>query len=468
MIPSLISRGLSLLLVPLYTRVLVPSDYGALDLLLVFGSLINLTIAFEVSQGVARYYPESHTSKDKILYASSAFWFTVICYTVFLIFALIFSSSLNIMIIGGQQYENAFRIGLVYLWLSGIFYLIQNQFRWELRSIDFAWVSLIMTILTSVASVCMVYFLKWGLIGTIYGMIFGSLAGCIYGMVKLKASFTFRFSKRHLKQMLLFSTPLVPAGFAAFLSSYIDRIMINHYLSLQEVGLYGIAFRLSSIINLIMIGFQGALTPLLYTYHKKETTPFQLSMIFRIFIFFSLIFFLTMTFYAQEIIIFITTPKYFEAAGLIKYLVPSILLLSMYIFAPGIGIAKKSSYIFFISISGAVVNTLLNFIFIPFFGTIGAALATLIASFFVFVNYMYFSQKFYYVPHDWKAIIIGVVGSFFLVSVSSFFDHGTTRDICFKGLLLIIGCTFFIKIGLLKKSEIRQAMTRASYLINKQ
>ena len=55
-IPAILSKGISFLLVPLYTRVLSPGDYGSLELFLIFASIINLTIAFEVTQGVARFF----------------------------------------------------------------------------------------------------------------------------------------------------------------------------------------------------------------------------------------------------------------------------------------------------------------------------------------------------------------------------------------------------------------------------
>lgn len=456
-IPSIISRGLSFFLVPLYTLVLTPSDYGALDLLLALGSLINLLVSFEVSQGVARYYPESEDREEKILYASSALWFTVICYSVFLVVSLNSSASLTEWILGRREYELVFRLGMAYLWLNGIFYLIQNQFRWELRTKEYAWVSLIVSIGTAGFSVWLVYLLRWGLTGTLYGMIIGTSAGCLYGIWKLRKSFRFRFHKAYLQRMLHFSVPLVPAGIAAFVSAYFDRVMIKQYLSLTEVGLYGVAFRLASAISLVMIGFQSALTPLIYTYHKEENTPVQLAMIFRFFMLVSLTVFLGMSLFAKEIIMFFTSEEYYESYKIVKYLVPSILLLSMYIFTPGIGIAKRSKYILWISILGALVNILLNIVLIPLLGTIGAALATLISSLVAFVVYMVISQKFYYVPHEWKKLIACTGIAILLVVLGTYFNHETIKDIIIKCSLLMLGMITFI-FSLLSCREINAAL----------
>ena len=152
-IPILISRGLFIFLIPLYTRVLSPTDFGALDMLMAFGAIVNLTVAMEVSQGVARYYADEREVDRKIIYASTAFWFTLLCYSLFLSLSLHFSEVLSRLVLGVEGLESVFRIGMFFLWLNGLFYLIQNQFRWELRSRDFAMVSLLVTVTTAALAV---------------------------------------------------------------------------------------------------------------------------------------------------------------------------------------------------------------------------------------------------------------------------------------------------------------------------
>jgi O-antigen/teichoic acid export membrane protein len=248
-IPSFISRGLGFILIPLYTRVLAPADYGTLDLLTVFGSLVSLTVALEISQGVARYYTGENNPNTKIEYASTAFWFAVFCYTLFVIAAFTFSKELSAMVIGRQGMEMYFRLASVYIGLNGVFYLIQSQFRWELRSKNFAAASIIVSLITAGLAILFTYVFGWGLAGVLSGMASGVLAGCVYGLWNLGYTFQFRFHWMRLKEMLSFSAPLVPSGIAVFVNNYIDRVMINHYLSLNEVGLYGIGFRLAGVIG---------------------------------------------------------------------------------------------------------------------------------------------------------------------------------------------------------------------------
>jgi len=118
-IPTIVSRGLTLILIPLYTRVLSPADFGSLDLLIVFASVVNLTIALEVSQGLARFYPNEQDIQRKVDFASTAFWFTFFCYALFTTVALLFSSKFSEIIMGQTGLEQVFAIGAIYIFFNG-------------------------------------------------------------------------------------------------------------------------------------------------------------------------------------------------------------------------------------------------------------------------------------------------------------------------------------------------------------
>lgn len=405
-IPSLISRGLALFLLPLYTRVLSPADYGSLDLFVVFAGLVNLTVALEVSQGVARFYAAEQDVGRKIVYASSAFWFTLACYAVTTTLLLVFAEPLSSLVMGQPQLTSAFQVGAIYILFNGIFYLVQNQLRWELRSKHYAITSLSMSLLTAVVSAWLGYGLRWGLEGLLIGMAVGCFGGSAVGWWLLRHSFRFRFDATRLREMLAYSTPLVVSGLAAWLGLYIDRLMINHLLSVNDVGLYGIGYRVASLASLAMVGFQGALTPLVYTYYREADTPHQLARIFRLFFFCACVMFLILTLLASDIVRLLTIEPFYGGAATVIYLVPAMLLANMYIFAPGIGIAKKTHLLIWIHIGGALLNIALNYLLVPIMGIEGAGLATLLSYALVFGLYMTFSQQLYQVPHHWKPFML--------------------------------------------------------------
>ncbi|MFN3701551.1 MAG: flippase [Alphaproteobacteria bacterium] len=413
-IPGVLSRGVGLLLIPLYTRILSPGDYGVLDLFLIVGAFVGLTVALEISQGVARFYADSDNDADRRAYASSALWFTLFSYALFAGGALIGAAPLAQLITGDTHYETAFRLGVLYITGNGLFMFLQNQLRWELRSRDYAVVSIVMTLVTAVAAIICAYGLSWGLEGILAGMAIGIFCGGALAAFKLRRTFGPLIDRTKLREMLAFSLPLVPSGLCVFLSTYTDRLMINHFMTLEDVGLYALGFRVAGVAGLLMVGFQGALTPLVMKHHRDAQTPADLERIFRYFTAFALVIFLGASLFGREILLLAATPAYYGAYIVIPLLVPSILLAGMYIFAPGIFIAKKTHLVLWINLAAALCNVALNLVLIPLWGIVGAALATLIGNIVAFAAYMVSSQRFYYIAHNWQQI--GLIAAFFALA----------------------------------------------------
>lgn len=405
---SLITRGLNLFLIPLYTHILSPADYGSFDLILLLASVVNIVITFEISQGVARFYTAEIDAKKKVIYASTAFWFTLICYTAFLIFSLLLSQKISSAITGQPGMELAFQVGIIYIFVNGIFYLIQNQLRWELRSFQYAIISVTMALISAGVSIWLVLILQWGLVGLLVGMLSGSSVAAILGILWLRNSFGFIFSTTLLNEMLTYSTPLVFSSISVWVSLYVDRVMINHFLSIEDVGIYGVGFRIASIAGLVMIGIQSALTPLIYAHYQNPETPTQVEKIFRIFLFLALLMFLFLTLFATDIFAIMTTSEFYGASTIVVFLVPAILLGNMYIFSPGIAIAKKTHLIVWINAVGGLTNLGLNYWLIPIFGIAGAGMATMLSYGGIFAAYTLIGQRLYRIPHNWIPIFAAV------------------------------------------------------------
>lgn len=439
-ISNMITRGISILLVPLYTRVLSPADYGIIDMVAVVTNLVNLTVALEITQGVARFFGECKKSSDKIGYASSSLWFTLCMYTIFAFFALLFPQQLTKWILGSVEQANVFKIVVASIWMNGIFYLLQNQLRWGLQSRECAVAGIVCSLFSIGVTVLCVVFWQLGVAGVFLGLLWGNLVGSILAFYYARHNFRLIVAWDKLADMLRFSIPLVPSSIGVFIALYIDRIAIKELLTFTDLGLYGIGYRVSSLVNLLMVGFQGALMPLVYTYYKEPDTPKELARIFRYFMAGALLLTLAISVLAREILIVFTTPDYYGAAVVIPILVPAVLLSGMYIFAPGLGIEKKTKVIAAINIFAAGLNTGLNFLLIPRFGIAGSALATLLSALSIFIVYLYYGQKNYYIPYEWRKIFKSVLFAVCLIGLARFINlDSVVFIIVCKAVLLLLG-----------------------------
>jgi len=463
---NIISRGISLLLVPLYTHILHPGDLGIIDMLVLTTNLINLSIALEVSQGLARYFPDTNDKIDKIQYASTSLIFTALMHTLFLILSVLFLDKITKLIIGSQEFSPIMLIALVSIWCNGVFYIIQSQLRWQLQPKDYAVSSILFSAISLSVTVLLIVVFKSGVKGVFYGKISGYIIGSSYALYRARNSYRLVFNKQKLREMLVFSTPLVPSSIAVFVATYIDRIAINRLMSLSDVGIYGVGYRFATIVSFIMVGFQGALTPLIYTHYKNKETPSEISRIFRYFLAVIIPLILLLGIFSREILMIFTTKAYYSADAVIPILAASIVLSKMYVFFPGLSIAKKTKYIALINILVAAENSALNFTLIPYLGIKGAAVATLTSALSNFIMYVVLSQKYYKISYSWpRMLVTSIIAS---LCITTFFHIQLTlvNGIVIKFLAFII-VAFLITFLLIGWKELCTVHSRMYSLLHK-
>jgi O-antigen/teichoic acid export membrane protein len=218
----------------------------------------------------------------------------------------------------------------------------------------------------------------------------------------------------------------------------VDRIAIAAFLSLTEVGLFGIAHRAALLTQVLLMGLQTAVTPLIYASHQESRTPADLAKIFRFFTMVVLIMWLGLGLFATELLELATTQAYVAAAPAVPLLVPAVVLSGAYVFMPGAAIARRTGVIAAINISHGFLNLLLNLVLVPFLGIVGAAGATLLTSVSAFVTNAIVSQRTYPVPHNWRVLALASVMTASIVAAGWFMGHPSATG-QFRIALLLVG-----------------------------
>ena len=156
--------------------------------------------------------------------------------------------------------------------------------------------------------------------------------------------------------------------------------------------------------------------------------------------------------FSREILELISQNKdYIVAYKVVPYITFSKLLFGIYmIFTVGVTLTNKTKYISYSNIFAAILNIILNFIFIPKFGIIGAALASLI-SFILRTIILYFhSQKFYYIKYR----IIRVITFLLVLLVIGIVQNYYQIHLLLKFILFLLILTATPITGLVKYSQI--------------
>jgi O-antigen/teichoic acid export membrane protein len=404
MVPTILSRGAGIFLLPLYTRYLTPADYGVVDMVNIFGGIAWVIVTLEVNQGFARFYTDSKSVEEKNIMATTVLVYTILSYFAFYLIMEISLSSMTSLLFGEDNYSGVFRLGIVYVTIYGINVYLNVKLRYDLKSMLFAINNTINFVVSALTSIYFIAYLEYGVDGVLFGLISGNIISLMLHFYFVKTSITRTIDLGKLKNMLVFSAPLIVSSLTVILAGYVDRMMVNHYLSLSSVGLYGMAFRLSSIVLIILHGINGALMPLVYTHYKSESTPKNLAQIFKYFLVSAMFVYLIVAIFSKEIFQILTTPAFYPSSEIVIFLFPAILMSKMHMFFPGVAIAKRTKITMGISILKLSIGVIMNTLLIPVIGVVGAAIATLITFTIGFVVNYYFSEKYYSIPVEWLSV----------------------------------------------------------------
>jgi len=464
---GVLTRAISVLLVPFYTRVFTPNDYGVIDFIGIVGAVVAAFVPFEITQAIARFYPDCKEESIARSLTSTAFLFTLGMFSIFLAVALAFAVPITQLIAAGSVSPVVFRVAAGGMAATGLFYFVQNQLRWMLLPKKHAIVSLVFSVTTLLFTVLFVLGFKAGVVGVFWAQIIGSTVGFLMGFKYGRKSYELSFDSTRLKEMLSFSAPIIPSSLGILALGYADRVTITNYLTMTDLGVFGIGYRVASGVGLLMMGFQSAITPIVYYRYAEASAPAELARVFRNFAFVALLGATGLSMFGKEILIILTTPAYYGAVTVIPFLVLAAFVSGMHVFAPGLGIAKKTKHIAVINIIGALLNVTLNILLVPKLGILGAATATLVSSCCVFGSFMMFSQRLFPVPHDFRRLLGGMLVVIILGTAGfSLNGFGLLMSLLMKTIILAACSACLVALRIVSTEELRTYLSKLTLRVN--
>ncbi len=405
---TVISRGIQILLVPIYTRVLAPADYGVLDLMMVVAAFAHPLLTLQITTGMGRSLADAEADEQRTRIVSTAMWFTLAAT------AIVVAVALGIPGFAGRAIGidgGLFRAGLLVIAMQFVFSGLLDVTRWELRPVIYAVSTVAYTVVAAGVAVALVVWKRTGVIGVFYGQLAAySLAIALVVATAARRRLRAHFDRAKFREMLTFSGPLVFSSLFFAVGSFTDRIGINAVLGRDDLGIYGIGSRVATTVALVIAAFAYALEPLVLTRFREPETPAQVARLLRVFLVLILPLVLGLALFAGEMMRIIVPPEYYGSAQVIAPLAASTVLAGMTMFTPGLTVARKTRLIALVVIATSALSVLLNFLLIPRFGVRGAAAASVLGAAIVFGVNLAASQRHYPIPHSgWRLGAAGAI-----------------------------------------------------------
>lgn len=455
-VSSILGRLLNYLLVPIHTDFFNPEGYGVVGEFYAYVAFFTVLLTFGMETTFFRFI---NKADDKKLILNQSFTILLIINSLFLILVLLNAQSIaNWMLY--PEHKNYVIWFACILVTDSITSLFLAKLRQENRAKLFAMVQL-----TSIGvNVGLNLILLFGFlnsypsigVGFIFiANLFGSLIKPILLYKDIKQS-KLIWDKVVSKAMLLYALPLAIGGFAGIINETFDRILIKRLLmdkgaafAQSQVGIYSANYKISIFITLFIQAFRFAAEPFFFQHEKHQNKEKIYSKVMTYFVIVITFIFLVITQNLDIFKWFIPNEEYWEGLKVVPILLLANIFLGIY-FNQSIWykLADKTKYGAYISIIGAIITIILNWILIPIMGYMGAAWTTLITYFLMSVISYVIGQKIYPIHYNLRKIglylglslflfFIGQIGNGFESSISRFIFHNI-----WVGLFL--GVIFFL------------------------
>ncbi len=407
---GLISRFLSVLLLPLYTSYLHGRDYGRVETLTALSAVLVVVLRLGISSAFFRYYFDSSDVAYRVRVVRTSFWFTMGSATLGLAAGWIAAQPIADALSLGHDQAWLVRAAFVGLWAQMNYEQLTSLFRVDERPVLFMLATLANLLITVAATVVLVVHYHERALGVVVGNWIGTLSVYLVLLGYRRYQLGLQFDRSLFREMNRFGLPLVPSQLALWALAFSDRFFIAKFKGQTEVGHYSVGVRIASAALLLLAAFRLAWPAFAYSIEDedeaKRTYGFVLTYLLFVFSWLAL----TLGLLAPWLVRLLTgRPEFHEGSRVVPLTAFAVTALGGYIVVSiGIGRARKTQFNWVVTGVAAVIDIALNFALVPSFGMIGAAIAGAAAYSSMFVLMSVHAQRVYPVPYQWRRIALAL------------------------------------------------------------
>ena len=405
-----LSRAVGFFMIPIYTRFIAPTNYGAVELIEILSAVAFMIISMNVSDAMSRfYYAEKEQTERNRVVSTIIIGFGIIGIPIVLLFISIAGSVSNI-VLEEAQYKYYLQIAMAGIWSVMLCEICYSYLRMLYMAKIFVILTTIQLFIALSLNIYFVVFLKLNILGIFYsGLITEGLIGIVLSLIILRRVGS-HVSISMLWHMIKFGLPLVPTRIGLMLGFVSNRFFLRWFASpdpaiaLAQVGLFSLGHKFGVIINrFVTAPFNSFWGPrrLELILNDSEGSGETAARICTYATFLTVYLALLLCSGIESLIEIVADPSYRGAHQVVPFIALSYVALGLEThFITGILYKKKTIWSTYVSILSLGIILVWNYLFVPKYGLIGAATSNL-AGFSVRLVLIYIiSQRLYPIPFE--------------------------------------------------------------------
>jgi len=433
-IGEIIPKIIGFVLLPVYTHYLSTKDYGIFSYTNSVVMFLFVLSALSLNSFVLRSYYELKTDEERRRLIGNVFLFVMFVNIALLLcgFALIphLIAYYKVQI----PWEPYFKLAVVNNSLELFSVIPLVMFRVKQQAKYFVLLSLSRVLIQFGFTYYFIVIQGSGLIGSYLGQ-FYPLAGffLIYWLIMIR-NVKLNVNLKQIKEGLKFSLPLLPGALAYLALSFSDRIILERYVAINEVGVYNVAFILCSSLNIIIQSGYKAIEPEIFKrFNSPDFATFikQAQSIFFVFLYSGALF---LTLFSQDVFKYMTSENFHKGYLVVPLIMVGVIMTGQNVIYGGILTAeKKTKIIGLATMFGAITSVCFNLILIPHFGVYAAAFSSAF-SFGVMNFILYYKMNFAEKEIKTELLALAV-----FILIAGFLFYGLKVEVSIKTMLMKAG-----------------------------
>jgi O-antigen/teichoic acid export membrane protein len=407
-------------MIPVYTRVLKPSDYGVLEMITRATDAIGLVLGMGLAAALIRFHAEGKSDKERARVINTAIAFAG---GIGLAAAIVLGASSNAiagLMFSSARYALCVRLALIAMGMELCTVAPLALLRIHERSGLFAALGVGRLVVALSLNVYLVVILRMGVLGLMISNLIGVSFVMAVLVVAVGRSWRPALDSRLLRAMLAYSLPLVPCSFAMFVLNFGDRFFLRACCGLDVLGVYSLGYKLCMVMpGLVMEPIGLAWSAVVFTLADRDDARRIYARYFNGFTFCVVFFGLWLSAISRDVIRVMADRSYWDA-----YRIVPVVMLGLCawgasnVFETGILVSKRTYYRTIGHLMSAAIVAAAYLLLIPRFGQMGAAWATVVGFTAMATATYSFSQRVYRIPYDLRRglLLLGIACGLYAIS----------------------------------------------------
>lgn len=438
---TIMGRILNYLLTPLYTYIFTSDVYAVFNEGYAYVAILLVILTYGMETALFNFCQKQH---DKRLVFSTGMRSIALTTGIFWLFVFVFSGTLSELIRYPSHREYVHWLGLI-IGIDALTALPMAWLREQNKARHFTFITLTNIFINIGLNLfflvyCRNHYMQHydesnALVKLVYnhdiGVGYVFISNLVASFVKLLLCMPFSiknmkgFDSGLLRNMLSYSWPLVIAGLGFIINERLDVLMLKYLLPNEElvnkqmIGIYSASYKIAILMSIFIQAFRYAAEPYFFQQNKDVDSRKNYARVMNYFVMFCGFIFLFVMLYIDIFKHFLRNEEYWQGLSIVPIIMLANIFLGIYVnLSMWYKLSGQTHYGAWFSLIGAIITIGFNYYFIPRWGYMASAWATVLAYFSMMLVSYLFGQKNYPIPYNIRKITLYISLAWILYYIS--------------------------------------------------